>query len=203
MTTAGKIVLVAVVAGALGIGLANLAPRWLDEKQGVGMTPPLGQNSETDRLDRLPQFHLPDTTGQEITSNRWAGKVLVLNFWATWCPPCLRELPLFDELQRAHADDGLQIVGIAIDTKEEVEAFLAEHPVGFPILLGDTEAIEMSRRLGNRLQGLPFTVIFDQRGKRVHAQTGEMTRTSLSKHLDALLPGAEKTQTTGNWPVTR
>ena len=194
--TTGKIVLVAALAGVLGIGSAILGRQWLGEDQGPELQLPRGADS--DLLDRLPEFRLPDTNGEEISSTRWDGKVLLLNFWATWCPPCLREMPLFDEVQRSHAGDGLQVVAIAIDEQEDVKRFLTEHPVGFPILIGDTDAIEMSRRLGNRMQGLPFTAIFDHQGNLVYAKTGEMTRASLSEHLDPLLTGARGSQTPGN-----
>lgn len=184
-----KIVLTMVVVVAFGVLFACFfsCSWWQGEGPEFGPLPSRDWNSETDRLDRLPQFRLSDLDGQEVASSRWAGKVLVLNFWTTWCPPCLRELPLFDELQRTYADAGLQVVGIAIDEKEDVERFLAEHPVDFPILLGDMDTIELSRRLGNQRQGLPFTMIFDPHGKRVHGQAGEITRTTLIEHLEPLL----------------
>ncbi|WP_089729342.1 TlpA family protein disulfide reductase [Candidatus Thiosymbion oneisti] len=184
-----KIILTVVVAAALGVLFARFLFDWKWLGEGPGFGPPFlhSRNSETDLLDQLPQFRLPDLDGQEVASSRWAGKILVLNFWATWCPPCLRELPLFDELQRTHAEAGLQVVGIAIDNHEDVERFLAEHPASFPILLGDTDAIELSRRLGNHVQGLPFTAIFDSHGRRVYAQSGEVTRAALTEQLGPLL----------------
>jgi thiol-disulfide isomerase/thioredoxin len=196
--TTGKIVVATILAGVISIGAAIFGQQWLGEERSFKLPFPLAGDSGTDRLDKLPDFHLPDVSGREIASSSWAGKVLVLNFWATWCPPCLRELPLFDELQQASPAGSLQVVGIAIDSKEEVERFLADHPVCFPILLGDTDAVEMSRRLGNRLQGLPYTLIFDRHGKRVFGQIGEMTQASLSEQLEPLLPKAEETQSTGN-----
>jgi len=182
-----------VIVGTFGIGAGFLGSRWLDGKPRLGL--PLsggGENekSEVGLLDQLPALQLPDLDGQEVAGSRWAGKILVLNFWATWCPPCLRELPLFDELQRTYANAGLQVVGIAIDNHGDVEHFLAEHPVGFPILLGDAAAIELSRRLGNRLQGLPFTVIFDSRGRRVYARSGEISRAAMTEQLEPLLSPA-------------
>jgi thiol-disulfide isomerase/thioredoxin len=196
--TAGKILLIA-VAGTLSIGVAILGKQWWS---GAGDLEPifLGQDKAEapDRLDRLPELRLPEIDGEKVSTDLWADKVVVLNFWATWCPPCLRELPLFDELQRMYSKDHLQIVGIAVDDEPNVEAFLLEHPVGFPILLGDADAIEISRRLGNRLQGLPFTVIFDRRGKRVYGRTGEMTRDSLSEYLEPLLSEVIATKKTGN-----
>jgi thiol-disulfide isomerase/thioredoxin len=196
--TAGKILLIA-VAGTLGIGVAIFGKQWWN---GAGDLEPIFLSQDKaeapDRLDRLPELRLREIDGGEVSSDLWAGKVVVLNFWATWCPPCLRELPLFDELQRMYSKDHLQIVGIAVDDEPNVEAFLLKHPVGFPILLGDADAIEISQRLGNRLQGLPFTVIFDRRGKRVYARTGEMTRDSLSEYLEPLLSEVIATKKTGN-----
>jgi len=187
--TTGKLVLMLVVIALFGISIRFVIfdAQWQGERSGSGLPFAGGGDEAADRLDHLPQFSLPDIEGQEVASSRWDGKILVLNFWATWCPPCLRELSLFDELQRIHADAGLQVVGIAIDNREDVERFLAEHPVGFPILLGDTTTIELSRRLGNRVQGLPFTVIFDSYGKRAYAQSGEVTRAALTEHLVPLL----------------
>jgi len=193
-----KIVLVAVVACIIGVGFAVFGWYRLDKEPSLELAFPFGAEKDSDRLDRLPELRLPDLQGQEIDASRWAGKVVLLNFWATWCPPCLRELPLFDELQRAHPDGRLQVVGIAIDKKEDVQRFLAEHPVGFPVLLGDTNAIEISRRLGNHVQGLPFTAIFDHHGQRVYGQIGEMTRTSLSEHLQPLLSQTKRSRSTAN-----
>ena len=195
--TTGRIVLVSVLAGTISIGFAIFGQHWLGDGKGLNL--PLNlTTSGDDRLDRLPDFHLSDLTGREIHSSSWAGKVLVLNYWATWCPPCLREMPLFAEAQERYADAGLQVVGIAIDKREDVAAFMAANPVAYPIMLGDTDAIELSRRLGNRMQGLPFTVIFDRSGKRVHAQVGEVTESSLGNQLAALIPQAAKSQTAGN-----
>jgi thiol-disulfide isomerase/thioredoxin len=197
--TAGRVVLVTILAGTLSIGFAVFGQRWLGEGEGIDLKGVL-QRPGADRLNSLPELRLPDLQGREIASDAWTGKVVVLNFWATWCPPCVREMPLFDELQQAHPDT-LQVVGIAIDDPAAVVAFLAENPVGYPILLGDADAVEMSRRLGNRLQGLPFTVVFDRFGKRMHAQIGEVTRASLAREVEPLLP-KRPSQTAGNVQAT-
>lgn len=197
--TAGKVVLAIVLAGTLSIGFAVLSQRWLGEGPGVPQSAGL-KRPASDRLDRLPSFRLPDLAGNELDSGAWGGKVVVLNFWATWCPPCLREIPLLAEAQRAHPG-ALQVVGIAIDTREEVAGFLAEHPAAYPMLIGGVEAVEMSRRLGNRMQGLPFTVVFDRSGKRVYAQVGELTQTILTRELTPLLPPAAEAQTADNSPA--
>jgi len=194
--TARRVVLVAVLAAIISIGFTIFGQRWLEDGHNLNIKLPSLLQSSDDRLFRLPDFRLPDLEGHEIASSAWAGKVLILNFWATWCPPCLREMPVFADAQKKYGN--LQIVGIAIDAKDEVARFVNEHPVNYPILIGDIKAIEMSRRLGNRLQGLPFTVIFDNRGKRVHAQIGEVTQTSLEKQIAPLLPKTEGAQTARN-----
>jgi thiol-disulfide isomerase/thioredoxin len=194
--TTGKVVLVTVLAGVISIGFAIYGKQWLGEGEPINIQLPALAQSTDDRLHSLPDFRLPDPSGREIASTAWAGKVLVLNFWATWCPPCLREMAVFAEVQDSYRR--LQVLGIAIDDPGEVSRFLAEHPVNYPVLIGDTDAVEMSRRLGNRLQGLPFTVIFDAQGKRVHAQVGEMTRASLEKHIAPMLAKSSGTQTAGN-----
>lgn len=184
--TAARVVLVTILAGTLSIGFAVFGQRWLGEGQGLDLASAL-KRPGADRLDTLPELRLPDLQGREVASTAWAGKVVVLNFWASWCPPCIREMPIFDEFQRTHKDD-LQVVGIAIDDPGEVARFIAGNPVAYPILLGDLDEVEISRRLGNRLQGLPFTVVFDRFGKRTHAQVGEVTRTSLAREIEPLLP---------------
>jgi len=195
--TTGKVVLVTLIAGTLGAGLAMLSRQWQGEGVGLDLVLGIG-DSQGDRLEELPELSLPDLTGAEVHSSAWAGKVLVLNYWATWCPPCLREIPLLAQARERYAGAGLEVVGIAIDQREDVAAFLDEHPLSYPILLGDTDAIELSRRLGNRMQGLPFTVIFDRTGRRVHAQVGELTQESLDRQLAPLVADALKSQTAGN-----
>jgi thiol-disulfide isomerase/thioredoxin len=194
--TTGKVILVTVLAGTLSILVAVFGQRWLGEGKPLDISLPKIVDRGGDRLDSLPEFRLPDTEGREIASSAWAGKVLVVSFWATWCPPCRNEMPLFVEAQAGN--ERVQVVGIAIDEKDAVVRFLSEHPVNYPILLGDTQAIEMSRRLGNRLQGLPFTVIFDQLGRRAYAQVGEVTRAVLIEQLAPLLPKLNLAQTSGN-----
>lgn len=197
--TTGKVVLVTVLAGTISIAFAIFGKRWVEDGTVPSLPPALTRDRAGERLDSLPDFRLPDLAGRELASSTWAGKVLVVNFWATWCPPCVREMPLLAALQQEHLEGGLQVVGIAIDEPEEVRRFLAENPVNYPILLGDTEAIEMSRRLGNRLQGLPFTVVFDRYGKRVAGRVGEVTRTTLDEWVGDLLPPRPRSgQTAGN-----
>ena len=138
-------------------------------------------------LGQLPLFSLPDLEGRTRSSNEWPGKVLVINFWATWCPPCRREMPEFIELQKSRGSSGLQFVGIAIDSPDPVKEFAKSIGVNYPILIGETDAISLSESLGNRFSSLPFTVIFDRAGKPVYAKAGELDRRTLEEQLAPLL----------------
>ena len=190
---AGKAVLAPLLAGAISILIAIFGQPWLGDSKPLSLQFPDLRQATTNRLAELPDFSLPTLAGEEINSTTWAGKVLVLHFWASWCQSCQRDLRLLQATQGV--SDQLRVVGIAIDTAAEVRAYLAQNPVSYPILLGGGEAVELSRRLGNRLQGLPFTVIFDHRGRRVHDHFGELTQQALGDWLPPLITQAAQDQT--------
>ncbi|CAL1238892.1 TlpA family protein disulfide reductase [Candidatus Methylocalor cossyra] len=160
--------LVAVALVALGAGW--WAERWLRPEPTGGAVP-----------------LLKDLNGETRSLAEWRGKVLVLNFWATWCPPCREELPEFQRLQEELGGQGLQFVGIAIDEPDAVRGFLNEHPVNYPIWLGDQDAPAWADRLGNRAAALPFSVVFDRAGKSVHTQTGIFPRQQVLEVVRPLL----------------
>jgi thiol-disulfide isomerase/thioredoxin len=114
----------------------------------------------------------PDLNNLPQPLSQWRGKLLVINFWATWCPPCREEIPGFIRLQRELADKNVQFVGIAIDTGEKVNNFSRELGINYPLLLGEDTALELQRQLGNQSGVLPFTVIIDASGKLVARHLG-------------------------------
>jgi thiol-disulfide isomerase/thioredoxin len=181
--SAFKVVGVTLLAAGISVGTALFGERWL-AREGPADQSTMGG---TALLHGLPDFKLPDLGGREVASTAWAGKVLVINYWASWCPTCVREIPLLVQTQQALGDRGVQIVGIAIDRVADVRQFIAKYPVNYPVLIGNPEAVEISRRLGNRLQGMPFTVIFDRRGQRTFSRIGEVTAAQLQAQLDRLL----------------
>ena len=130
---------------------------------------------------------LPDTTGREQLLGQWKGKVLVVNFWATWCVPCREEMPEFVRAQRELGDRGLQFVGIAIDEVEKVKVFAAELGLNYPALIGGFGAIELSKTMGNRLGALPFTIIVDRSGRVVQTQLGPLRDARLRSIVGQLL----------------
>ena len=125
----------------------------------------------------------PDLNGQRQPLSQWRGKVLVVNFWATWCQPCREEIPGFIKLQREMADKGVQFVGIAIDQGNKVNDFSRELGVNYPLLLGEESAFELQSRLGNPSSVLPFTVVIDSAGKLVSRHAGELGADQLRSSL--------------------
>jgi len=118
---------------------------------------------------------------------QWRGQVVVLNFWAPWCPPCREEMPDFIKLQDKYHERGLVFIGVALDEKIKVQAFADEIGVNYPILLGEMEAVDLARKIGNRLGGLPFTVVIDRSGNIVASEVGGLTMARLEKIVLPLL----------------
>jgi thiol-disulfide isomerase/thioredoxin len=130
---------------------------------------------------------LRDFDGNPRDLAEWKDKIVVLNFWATWCPPCREEMPEFVRLQTELGGKGVQFVGVAIDESEAVQEFLKETPVNYPILLGDESAAAWAESLGNRLNVLPFSAVFDRGRRLVAAHTGPLSRERLMALVEPLL----------------
>lgn len=130
------------------------------------------------------RFDRPE--GGELVLTSLRGRVVVLNFWATWCPPCIRELPEFERLHRSRSGSHLRVVGLAVDGPTPVRQFLARQPVGFAVGLAGFEGTELSRRLGNTTGALPFTVVIDTQGVVRHRKLGETDFNELTRWLDGL-----------------
>ena len=130
---------------------------------------------------------LPDLSGVSRQIGHWKGKVMVVNFWATWCPPCLEEIPHFVRLQERFGDQGLQFVGIAIDEVDKVRAFARKYAINYPIMIGQADAIELSRTAGNKAGGLPYTLILDRSGEVVSQHYGGLDEQTLMPIFEKLL----------------
>ena len=130
---------------------------------------------------------LPDASGREQALAQWKGKVVVVNFGATWCVPCREEMPQFVKAQQELGSRGVQFVGIAIDQPDKVDAFAKELNLNYPALIGGYGAIELSKAMGNRLGALPFTVIVDRAGRVAHTQLGPLKEADLRSILSQLL----------------
>lgn len=134
-----------------------------------------------------PAFQLPDLDDRLQSVNQWDGKVLVLNFWATWCPPCIREIPMLVEIQQELGEQGLQIVGIAVDKRDPARSFVHQLKVNYPVLYGVQSALEVSLLYGNDAGTLPHTAIVDRQGYIRHIIRGELEREQLLELVTSLL----------------
>jgi thiol-disulfide isomerase/thioredoxin len=124
--------------------------------------------------ERLPNFTLNDVWGQPRSISEWAGQPLLINFWATWCAPCRREMPLLQALHNELAVTGIQVVGIAIDRQPDVQAYITEAGITYPILSGESDAIAVSDLFGLSGLGLPFSVLVDSNGNILTVHIGEL-----------------------------
>jgi thiol-disulfide isomerase/thioredoxin len=139
-----------------------------------------GEAPDSRNVDRLMAASLPDMEGNPQALAQWRGKVMVVNFWATWCPPCLEEIPEFVRMQGKLGNQGLQFVGIAVDNRVNVREFAVKYHVNYPILVGEMDAIELARIAGNELGGLPFTVIVDRKGRLIGTELGGLNEQKLT-----------------------
>jgi len=140
-----------------------------------------------DYVTSIPDFTYHDLKGHQRWSTEWTQNIMVLNFWATWCPPCRKEIPAFIKLQDEFKKQNVVFVGIAIDTKEAVTEFAEEYKINYPTLIGDMAASELSRKMGNRTNGLPFTVISNSKGEILFSKAGEIHEESLREILSNLV----------------
>ena len=130
---------------------------------------------------------LADVDGQPRPFSAWRGKTLVVNFWATWCPPCREELPSFSRLQNLYTKQGVQFVGIALDVADSVRAFAGQHPVSYPLLIGGSTGVELARQFGNASLSLPYTVIITPAGALRVLRLGPLSEGELDRILRELL----------------
>lgn len=173
-----KILVVCVLAGA-----ALLAGMMFSARKQQTVTSPPESSSALEHLLTLKQ---PDLEDRKTSIDTWRGKILVINFWATWCVPCREEMPIFSRAQEFRGSQNVQFVGIAIDSADNVRTFIKENPVSYPILIGGHGALELSKELGNKYMGLPYTLILDAKGQVRARKLGGIKEEELLRLLDEL-----------------
>jgi thiol-disulfide isomerase/thioredoxin len=161
---------IALVAAAAGFALHQYSKSATDEA-----------------LAKLTAVSLKDLSGRSRQLAEWKDKVLVINFWATWCEPCREEVPALIRVQSKFAANGLAIVGIAIDSADKVRDFSKEFEINYVVLLGGMESFELLRGLGNNAGGLPFTLVLDRAGKIRRTQLGRISESDLRQAVEPLL----------------
>ena len=130
----------------------------------------------------------PGLDGKPHFLNEWKGKILIVNFWASWCPPCVEEMPEFFMLQNELGGKGVQFVGILVDDEPDVaQEFLKSMAVNYPMLNGNAGGRQWAAKLGNRAEVLPYSLVYDADGKRVHTEMGKFTRDEVLEQVKPLL----------------
>jgi thiol-disulfide isomerase/thioredoxin len=135
-----------------------------------------------------PVITLKNIEGHDITLDAWKGKLLLVNFWASWCAPCRNEMPLLVSAQKQYGAHGLQIIGPALDDAESVKAIVAELKLNYPVMADYNSADAAMLLLGNAEGGLPFSVLIDEKGRIIKTVLGEFNRLELDKLIAAHLP---------------
>jgi thiol-disulfide isomerase/thioredoxin len=136
--------------------------------------------------DTLWQLSFPDALGHTQSLSQWRGKILVLNFWASWCSPCREEIPDFVAIRSQYQPEGVEFVGLAIDNQANVTQFMQRQSVNYPILIGEGAASNLARQLGNPSGALPYTIVLGRDGRIVLTHLGRLPRATLEAALDKL-----------------
>jgi len=175
--------LVLIIAGGAGFGLQRYFMS--AEQQNLPAVMPEKTASVVGTL--RPEFAMKDIEGDVRNIKEWDGKVVLVNFWATWCPPCKREIPAFMELQTKYESKGFHIIGIAIDNEDSVKDYVDTMGINYPIMAAELEAMDLSRRFGNRVNALPFSVFIGRDGKIAFTRAGELSKQDTEKVILKLL----------------
>lgn len=189
----GGVALAVVAAGAAGAARylgATRSPERLAEAGGklptggpAATAPASGALTPGALPDALWQLRLPDLDGAPQSVAQWKGRRMVVNFWATWCAPCVKEMPDLQAMAEKHPDK--QIIGIGIDSTANIRAFLQKVPVTYPLLVAETGGVAILRQLGNSMGGLPFTLILDEDGRILHHVLGQIDPADIERRLAA------------------
>jgi thiol-disulfide isomerase/thioredoxin len=175
--------IVAIAASAMAAGAAFYLSRQQPPPPIAAAVP---EAPAAQLVTTLPSFRLADRDGQLKSLQDWPDQALIVNFWATWCAPCRREIPLLQQLQRDHGPEGFQVIGVAVDFRDKVLAYADEMQIEYPLLIGEQEALDAAAAFGVEAVGFPFTVFSDRQGRIVTAHMGELTAGQASLILDAV-----------------
>jgi thiol-disulfide isomerase/thioredoxin len=175
--------MILVAIAALIAGVVFYASQKSNEAElPVDIAEPMSMTGSGPEIVRYPKFTMNDLAGNPRDFSEWDGRHRLLNFWATWCAPCRREIPLLKEFQAEQGDDGILMMGIAVDFPEEVTRYDEMAEFNYPILVGQDEAMALAETSGVQFIAMPFTMIISREGEFLSAYLGELHRS----HLDEI-----------------
>ena len=141
------------------------------------------QEASPEALKQFWSTEFDTPSGEKLSFQSLQGKPLVLNFWATWCPPCVEEMPLLERFYQQNAANGWQVVGVAIDQPSQVKRFLGQNSISYPIALGGLGGTDLLKSLGNEQGALPFTVVLDAQGTVKMQKLGKLSEKEINSWL--------------------
>lgn len=176
------------MAASTGYFVARmLAPAAVPARAAI-LPPAAGLNAAAELVgERRPDFTLADAAGRPVSAERFDGQVMLVNFWATWCTPCVEEMPMLSQLQRDYAGRGFSVVGIALDEPQRARAFAQELGVDYPLLFGLADAMVVGRRYGNGTGMLPYSVLVDANGIIRWTRLGVLDPAQVESELASVL----------------
>lgn len=184
---------VALVAGLIGFAIYQFAIEPNIQKSVNAANPQFEQTpraadkpASEDTPELLPEFTLTDREGESRSIHSWPGKALVINFWATWCGPCRREIPLLKRIQDEYEAENFQVVGIAVDFRDDVLEYAEEIGIDYPLLIGEQDGLEAIAKFGISAAGFPFTVFTDTQSRIVLTHLGEIDEAEAKILLSAV-----------------
>lgn len=165
------------MAGLAGAGVAW----WKFQPHEVASGPAKAGVASESASDAFWSLSFDTPEGKNLSMSSFRGKLLLVNFWATWCPPCVEELPLLDYFYQENRDKNLQIVGLAVDQPTAVRLWLQSKPLHFPVGMAGLGGTELSKSLGNLAGSLPFTAVFSATGELLHRKIGKVLPEDLAQ----------------------
>lgn len=173
----------AVAAGAAGVGLQL----WREPSGGRPTAARAGAHAGDAAAASTfwaATFQAPD--GRALRADAWRGRPLLVNFWATWCAPCVTELPMLDRFHAVQGSHGLPVLAVAIDAGDKVQRFVAERALKLPVAIAESGGVGLARALGNDKGGLPYSIVFDRAGNLAHRKMGLLTEADLEAWRSSL-----------------